>query len=144
MPPISPHLLELFDADGKARGVHISPELWSRVREAVLPILKRDLYDLDPSCRPEPEVKPEPLAEWEALLAYWDFTYPPAYDVACEHCGASTPDWRADEPRVFRLRGANLGGLVTFQCQSCKSLILKKHFKKHLTVECHPYVDRCS
>lgn len=143
MPPISSHFLELFDAAGVPRGVRISPELWAKVRDRLLPVLNKALYELDPACRPEPVEKPEPLAEWETLLAYWDFTYPPDYDVACEHCGASTPDWRADDPRKFRLRVANLGGLVTFQCQSCKSLVLKKHFKKHLTVECQPFVDRC-
>ena len=96
----------------------------------------------EPAARPEPEARPEPLQEWETLLAYWDFTYPPAYDVHCDCCGAKTDDWRADEPRKFRLRNANLGGLVTFQCAGCKALVLKKHFKKHLTVECKPYVDK--
>ena len=142
MPPISPHFLELFDAAGRPRGVLISPELWAKCQEAVLPELQRALYVLDPACRPEPEVRPEPIAEWESLLAYWDFTYPPAYDVHCDCCGAQTEDWRADEPRVFRLRNANLGGLVTFQCAACKALVLKKHFKKHLTVECKPYIDK--
>lgn len=143
MAPISSHLLELFDAGGQPRGLLVSAELWARARATVLPLLEKALYDLDPSCRPQPEERPEPIQEWETLLAYWDFTYPPAYDVSCEHCGATTPDWRQDEPRKFRLRNANLGGLVTFQCQQCKSLVLKKHFKKHLTVECHPYVERC-
>ena len=143
MPPTSPHLLELFDAAGAPRGLLLSPELWAKVRDDVLPRLTKALYVLDPACRPEPEERPEPMAEWETLLQYWDFTYPPAYDVSCAHCGSSTPDWRADEPRKFRLRNANLGGLVTFQCQTCKSLVLKKHFKKHLTVECQPYVERC-
>ncbi len=142
MPPISSHFLELFDAAGAPRGVLLSPELWSRVKDKVLPAIERALVQVDPGCRPEPEQRPEPIKEWETLLAYWDFTYPPDYDVSCEHCGASTPNWQQDEPRKFRLRNANLGGLVTFQCQSCKSLVLKKHFKKHLTVECHPYVER--
>lgn len=142
MPPISPHFLELFDAKGAPRGVHISPELWALCQDAVLPGLTKALYQLDPACRPEPVEKPEPMAEWEQLLAYWDFTYPPAYDVHCDCCGAKTEDWRADDPRTFRLRNANLGGLVTFQCSACKALVLKKHFKKHLTVECKPFVDK--
>lgn len=142
MPPLSPHFLELFDAKGAPRGVHISPELWALCKDAVLPGLTKALYQLDPACRPEPVEKPEPMAEWEQLLAYWDFTYPPAYDVHCDCCGAKTEDWRADDPRKFRLRNANLGGLVTFQCSACKALVLKKHFKKHLTVECKPFVDK--
>lgn len=142
MPPISPHFMELFDADGQLRGVHISPELWTRLKERFLPTLEAALYELDPACRPKPLERPEPMDEWETLLQYWDFTYPPDYDVTCEHCGATTTDWRQDDPRKFRLTNANLGGLVTFQCQTCKALILKKHFKKHLTVECHPYVER--
>ena len=142
MPPISPHFLELFDAAGAPRGVHISPQLWELCKEAVLPGLTKALYRLDPASRPEPEERPEPMAELEQLLAYWDFTYPPTYDVHCDCCGAKTDDWRADTPRVFRLRNANLGGLVTFQCAACKALVLKKHFKKHLTVECKPYIEK--
>ena len=124
MPPISPHFLELFDAAGAPRGVLISPQLWDQCKEAVLPGLTKALYRLDPASRPE------------------DFTYPPTYDVHCDCCGAKTDDWRADTPRIFRLRNANLGGLVTFQCAACKALVLKKHFKKHLTVECKPYIEK--
>jgi len=141
VPPISSHFLELYDAAGALRGVRLSPELWKAVKDNLLPAIEKALYVLDPSCRPEPEERPEPIKDWENLLAYWDFTYEPSYDVACAHCGASTEDWRQDDPRKFRLRAANLGGLVTFQCQSCKSLVLKKHFKKHLTVECQPFVE---
>lgn len=143
MPPISDHFLELYDAAGTLRGVRLSPELWNAVKNGVQPVLERALRRLDPNFRPAPEEKPEPMGEWETLLAYWDFTYPPDYDVTCEHCGATTADWRQDDPRKFRLRTASLGGLVTFQCQTCKSLVLKKHFKKHLTVECQPFVDKC-
>lgn len=142
MPPLSDHFLELYDAAGTLRGVRLSPELWVAVKDRLLPVIENALCALDPAMCPGPAEKPEPLEEWETLLAYWDFTYPPGYDVSCAHCGASTPDWRQDDPRKFRMRTASLGGLVTFQCQACKSLVLKKHFKKHLTVECQPYVDR--
>ncbi len=141
MPPISSHLLELYDAAGKPRGLLVSPELWSMVRDRVYPQLEKALFLLDPSCRPQPEERPEPIADWESLLAYWDFTYPPSFEVRCAHCGQETADWSRDDPRKFRLRAANLGGLVTFQCQSCKALVLKKHFKKHVTVECQPFVE---
>ena len=142
MPPISPHCLELFDAAGSPRGLLLSPELWAAVKKQLLPLLEKALPTVDPSFRSEPEERPEPMAEWDSLLAYWDFTYPPSRDVACEHCGNATEDWTLDTPRKFRLRSANLGGQVTFQCQGCQALVLKKHFKKHVAVECRPYVDR--
>lgn len=142
MPLISSHFMELFDAAGKSRGLHMSPELWAKVKDAVMPTIEKALFALDPACRPESEERPEPIGNWEQLLAYWDFTYPPSYDVHCDHCGQRTEDWSRDEPRKFRLCNANLGGQVTFQCQSCKALVLKKHFKKHVVVECKPFVER--
>jgi hypothetical protein len=135
-----PHFLELFDAEGQPHGVWLGPELWDRVKDHVLPLLREALGTADASAAPVE--KPEPLADWETLLAYWDFAYPPDFDVTCAHCGAGTEDWTKDTPRQFRLRAANLGGLVTFQCQACRALVLKKHFKKHITVECQPYVER--
>jgi hypothetical protein len=142
VPPLSPHFLEIFDAAGQPRGVLLSPELWSAVKAQVAPILNKALPTVDPTYRPEPVERPEPMDEWNTLLAYWDFAYQPTRDVACEHCGNATPDWTLDTPRKFRLRTANLGGQVTFQCQACRAMILKKHFKKHVAVECLPYVDK--
>ena len=142
MPPISSHLLELFDAAGTPRGLLLSPELWAAVADQVRPILLKALPHVDPAYRPEPEERPEPMDEWDTLLAYWDFAYPPSRDVTCEHCGNTTSDWTQDTPRKFRLRAANLGGQVTFQCQACRALVLKKHFKKHVAVECRPYVEK--
>jgi hypothetical protein len=139
MPQPNPHFLELIDAQDACHGVWLGPELWERLKDRILPLLESEQAA---ASKAEPELRPEPMAEWETLLAYWDFTYPPAYDVTCEHCGNTTEDWRQDTPRKFRLRTANLGGLVTFQCQACQSLVLKKHFKKHITVECQPYVER--
>lgn len=138
MPSFPPDFFELFDSEGQPRGVWLSPELWDRVKEHILPMLLPALNQP----KAEPPERPEPLADWETLLAYWDFTYPPTFDVTCQHCGAISEDWTKDSPRKFRLRAANLGGLVTFQCQTCRALVLKKHFKKHITVECQPYVDR--
>lgn len=140
MPQSAPLYLELFDAKGQPRGAWISPELWDRVKTRVQPILD-EAVDV-PGTPSAPPQRPEPIAEWETLLAYWDFTYPPDFDVTCDCCGAATANWTEDDPRKFRLRAANLGGLVTFQCQQCHALILKKHFKKHLTVECQPYIER--
>ena len=41
MPRISPHFLELFDANGAPRGVLLSAELWERCKDKVLPPLTR-------------------------------------------------------------------------------------------------------
>ncbi|MEF3698338.1 hypothetical protein [Desulfolutivibrio sp.] len=130
--------LTLHDVSGKPLGVFIGSEIWETCKNEVLPILTQAMH-------PEPVVvqrPPEPLKDWEALLGYWDFTYPPAYDLVCENCGAATDDWRADDPRKFWLTAANLGGLASFQCLHCKSRIMKRHFKKHVSVECRPYVDK--
>lgn len=138
MPRTLPHFQELFDGSGQSLGVLISAELWTRVREKVLPRIEAAYRELDPAGAPSRPDRPEPLADWKTLLDYWDFTYPPSLDVHCDHCGAATADWSADAPRKFILRAANLGGLVNFECQSCHARILKKHFKKHVTVECLP------
>jgi hypothetical protein len=130
--------LSLHDDSGRTVGVFIGSELWETCKNELLPILNK-------AANPEPiipQLPPEPQKDWEALLGYWDFTYPPTYDLACEHCGASTDDWRADVPRKFWLTAANLGGLASFQCLSCKSRIMKRHFKKHVSVECRPYVEK--
>jgi hypothetical protein len=131
----------LHDASGAFLGAFIGPELWEKTSEAILPILEAAAPGTLPRETP-PEPAPEPMADLETLLAYWDFPYPPAYDLSCEHCGAHTEDWRADEPRQFRLTAANLGGLTAFSCQKCRSRILKRHFKKHVSVECRPFVDK--
>lgn len=137
--PNQTRFLELFDATGQSHGVWISPALWAQVKPQLLPLLEQ--APAEPAAE-TPEQRPEPLSEWDTLLAYWDFTYPPDYDVTCDCCGASTANWLEDTPRKFRLRTASLGGLVTFQCQQCRALVLKKHFKKQITVECQPYVER--
>lgn len=133
-------LIRLHDAEGRFLGVFIAAELWEKTQDRLSPIL--DEATGGRTAKPEPERPPEPLTDWETLLAYWDFPYPPAYDLTCEHCGAHTEDWRADEPRLFRLTAANLGGLAAFECQRCRARILKRHFKKHVSVECRPFVDK--
>ncbi len=126
-------VLPLYDSNGKLRGVFISPELWSKVEKAVLAEAE--------GSRPAP-VQPEPLRDWEELKTFWDFPYPADTDVTCGQCGASTKDWAADEPRLFRLKACNLGGLVTFECQSCRARVTKRHFKDKIQTETKPYVDR--
>lgn len=137
MPHSGTPYLELFDAKGQPRGAWISPELWDQVKTQLRPIL-----DQAATAEQTPPQRPEPIADWDTLVAYWDFPYPPDFDVTCECCGATTTNWTEDTPRKFRLRAANLGGLVTFQCQQCQALVLKKHFKKHITVECQPFIAR--
>jgi len=102
-------------------------------------VIDQLLEELEPGKQAEP---PEPLKDLELLAQYWDFPYPMPKDVHCTLCNAHTDDWQADEPRKFRLKSATLGGLVNFQCQGCQARILKKHFKKHVDVECRPFIEK--
>lgn len=126
-------VLPLHDASGRLLGVLISPELWPKVEKAVRAAAQ--------ASRPAP-VQPEPLKDWEELKSFWDFPYPVDTDVTCGQCGASTQDWTADEPRVFRLKACNLGGLVSFECQSCQARVTKRHFKDKIQSQTTPYVER--
>ncbi|WP_243544640.1 hypothetical protein [Pseudodesulfovibrio tunisiensis] len=124
------HVTELFDEHGNLIGALLNAEAWITVKKHVTKELG--------CAAPEPE-KPEPVADWELLKQYWDFPYPVDMDVTCECCGNQTEDWSADEPRKFRLSSANLAGLVSFTCQTCKAKIVKKHFKDYIKAECSPY-----
>lgn len=126
------HLVPLYTKEKELLGVYISPELWALAEDRILgtvsPFFKKD----------EPL---EPIKDWEQLKSCWGFQYPVDLDVTCENCGNETSEWEKDEPRRFRLRAANLGGLVTFQCMECKAKILKRHFKKEIQVECKPHQE---
>lgn len=122
-------ITELFDKHGNLIGALLTAEAWQQVK----PLLAGTAAEEE-----EPTERPEPLNDWETLKSFWDFTYPVDMDVACDHCGNATEDWSADSPRLFRLTAASLSGLVTFQCMSCRSKIIKKHFKDELVVETHP------
>lgn len=138
-----PDYSELYDAKGNLLGVYLNAAVWTQARERLMPIIEDALYALGSDAlseAPEKPEPPEPLNDLNLLIEYWDFSYPFAYDVACECCGAETQDWRADEPRKFRLKAANMGGLVNFQCQTCKARVIKRHFKKHVSSECRPYI----
>ncbi|MDD4951278.1 MAG: hypothetical protein PHV85_01895 [Desulfovibrionaceae bacterium] len=123
---------ELFDKDGNLIGAILGPQAWNAAKQTVCKAL---------GLTPEPALKepPEPLADWETLKQYWDFPYPVDTDVQCPECGNSTADWSADEPRRFRLTGANLGGLVAFRCQKCRAKIIKRHFKDKIKTESVPF-----
>lgn len=131
---MSDHINELYDKNGNLIGALLSAEAWTAVRDQVLTALGIQEQKAVP-------VRPEPTSEWETLQQYWDFPYPVDTDVHCENCGASTEDWAADDPRIFRLTSANLAGLVSFQCQNCQAKVIKRHFKDKITTECQPYLD---
>jgi hypothetical protein len=130
---MSDHITELYDKNGSLIGALLSPQAWEAARPAVMAAL--GLADTA-----EPAPTPEPLADWETFTQYWDFAYPVDTDVHCEHCGNTTSDWRADEPRKFRLTSANLAGLVSFRCTGCQAKVVKKHFKDVIKTECTPFV----
>jgi hypothetical protein len=128
------HIIEIFDREGNSLGALIDAEAWP----AIKPVLAREFGIFSDT---KAKTKPEPVADWENLLQYWDFPYPPDYDVRCEHCGQNTEDWSKDEPRQFRLHAASLSGLVTFICQKCQARIIKKHFKDEIVSETQPFQD---
>ncbi len=123
----------VVDAKGAQQGVFLDQELWDHVCKHVLATLEK-LY-------PTERVIAEPLADLELLEKYWDFRYELPSDVSCESCGASSADWKADEPRKFLLKAANMGGLLSFQCVACQSRITKRHFKDKVTVTCTPHLS---
>ncbi len=125
----------VVDAQGQPQGVFLEEEMWQHVCAHVLSVVEK-LYPTDTTF-------PEPMGDLQLLEKYWDLRYELPTDVNCEHCGASTPDWKADEPRKFTLRAANMGGLLSFTCVSCKSRITKRHFKDKVTVTCTPQLP-CS
>lgn len=131
------HFQPLYDYERNVIGILLSPELWAKTENAISPIVDAALAELSPQFRKE---LPEPMEALETLLKYWDFQYPMPYDVTCSNCASTTENWKDDEPRKFRLRSATLAGLLNFECQQCKARIIKKHFKKHVDVECRPYV----
>jgi hypothetical protein len=129
------HVSLLYDHDKQFVGVFLSPEIWNLVQRDLAPVLERALDTLDPSAIPK--VKPEPTRDWNNLVASWDHKYLLPLDVTCQACGAHSDNWQADDPRIFRLVGANIAGLATFVCQRCGAKTVKKHFKDHMVVECH-------
>ncbi len=126
---------KLFDEDGTFLGVFIPAAKWASVVDQLAPLLE---IPKGPQAALSTE-PPEPLKDWEDLVASWDFPYPPDYDVVCEHCGAHTDNWQKDEPRKFRLKSASFSGLVSFQCKACQSRITKRHFKDSIKSETTPF-----
>lgn len=136
---LNDHFLPMYDKDRKLIGIFLSPALWAKAEAALSPAIDRVLEELNPALKKEDV---EPMKDWENLAQYWDFQYPMPFDVHCEHCGNDSQNWKKDDPRKFTLRSATIGGLVNFECQKCNSRILKKHFKKHVDVECRPFIKK--
>ena len=111
---------------GEILSVVVPYELWQRLEPAAQKLLSDDTHPL---------LKPEPIAEFEMLMQYWDFRYPYSPAVSCPACGASTDDWRNDPDHPFWLTSANLGGLLVFHCQHCGASVRQKHFTDHVAVE---------
>jgi len=121
-------ILYLFDPNGQLYGVQLSPTLWKKVESYILSTQQIQAV----------EEVPEPLGAWEEFKQYWDFKYPFCAKVECLHCGARSDDWEHDLTHKFRLRTANLGGLLVFRCINCGASIRKKHFKDHMVFEVTP------
>ena len=130
----SNHFLPLYDKTGNMYAVLLSAELWTRNRHKLEPLIKSMLEDLEPALMAGTH-KPEPVAEWEEFKAYWDFKYPLSADVECGNCKVRTEDWLGDPAKPFRLKSAQLGGLVVFHCNTCGATVRKKHFKDHVCFE---------
>ncbi len=126
-------ITELFDKQGNLVGALLTAQGWTKAK----PLLKELLCEEEQAAD-----TPEPLKDWETLKNAWGFSYPVDMDVSCSNCNSSTKNWAEDNPRLFRLTAAGLAGLVTFRCLTCKSKILKKHFKDEILVETHPHQEK--
>jgi hypothetical protein len=125
----SDHFRLLYDARGDLYSVMLSAALWERGHHRLEATIHSILEVMEPS------VRPEPLAEWEDFKTYWDFQYPACMKVVCGNCKTQTENWLSDPAKPFRLKSAQLGGLVVFHCNTCGATVRKKHFKDHICFE---------
>ncbi|MFW5489408.1 MAG: hypothetical protein ACNI3A_13490 [Desulfovibrio sp.] len=137
MQGINKPVMFLFDKNEEFEGVLVSAELWRKIEPIVSPYMEGETT----GCAPTQPERPEPMKDWDTLVEYWDFAYPVNYEVTCDECGNSTPNWIEDSPRKFRLLSANLGGLVNFGCTKCQAKITKKHFKDCIESSTTPFCD---
>lgn len=121
-------ITHLYSQSGEFLGVFVAAPVWKYVRGTIEPLLARKAHA-------EAE-KAEPLEDWNALKEYWDFKYPVNTEVLCQTCSCCTDDWESDAPKKFKLKAANIGGLVRFECLHCHSIITKQHFKDQIKVFC--------
>lgn len=118
-------IVHLYDAEGNLVGVQLSADLWRKVE----PFIKM----------PENGKQSDDLNAFEDFLRFWDFRYEYEPSVECPLCSSSTPDWRTDNDHPFRLKNANIGGLLVFHCENCGATIRQKYFKDHMAVEASPH-----
>ncbi len=130
------HFLSLFDSKGTLHGVMLSAELWQKGKHQLEPIIEALLGS------PKTTELPEPLEDWQSFLQFWDFKYPVNTAVTCKACGATTDNWENDPSKPFRLKSAQLGGLVVFACKNCGATVRKKHFKDHMCFEVTPLAKK--
>lgn len=111
---------------GDILSVVVPYDLWQRLEPEAKKLL---------AASEKPALRPEPMADFETLMEYWDFRYPYSPAVTCPACGKSTDDWRNDPEHPFWLKNATLGGLLVFHCQHCGASVRQKHFTDHVAVE---------
>jgi hypothetical protein len=126
----------LYNETGNLQGVFITATKWFECEKELESILFSQQAE---HSSPRSEPKAEPIKDWDSFLSYWDFNYPVEKIVKCDNCGAYTDDWTLDDPKKFRLKAANLGGMVSFLCLECQHRVTKKHFKDHICYECTPF-----
>lgn len=134
--PNSAYYLPLYDGKGNLYAVMLSAEIWAKTQKQIEPIITAALNEIAPQ-QPAPE-QSEPMEDWQAFKDFWDFKYPICSDVSCGNCNAHTNDWLTDPAKPFRLRSAQLGGLIVFNCANCGAIVRKKHFKDHYCFEFTP------
>lgn len=125
----SAQIFYLRDAEGHLQAVQLSAALWKKVEHVIQPFLQ----DLQVS--KFPAAAQEPLESFAEFLQFWDFAYPYSPAVSCPHCGQYAEDWRIAPGHPFVLVNANLGGLLVFHCQNCRTTIRQKHFRDHVALE---------
>lgn len=116
-------ILKIHDSQGNMKGVMVPADIWAEIESMLA------------SRMSQPAVPKEDISGFKDLMQAWNYRYHYDPKVACSHCGASTRDWRQDEPRKFRLVSGNLSGLLVFHCAGCGATIRHKYFKDHVTVE---------
>ncbi len=116
-------ILKVHDFRGNLSGVMIRADIWAEIENLL-------------SARIATSYGPrEDLSGFKDLMQAWNFRYPYDPAVQCPKCGSQTPDWSADEPRVFNLVSGSLSGLLVFRCAKCGATVRHKYFKDHMTVE---------
>ena len=123
---MSSEISYIVTSKGDILSVVVPYDLWQRLEPEAQKLI---------AASEQPALKPEPLADFETLMEYWDFRYPYSPAVTCPACGKSTDDWRNDPEHPFWLTNATIGGLLVFHCQHCGATVRQKHFTDHVAIE---------